>query len=203
MGRMYAYSRITPGDCEEEIRSVMREMQVADGNIYADHVTKKHRALPEYGKLLKKLEKGDLLYISGLSCLGDSYAEVKEQWRLLTREKKVDVIVLDMPTVDTRKGKAQYGLLVADLVYSLLDYITENDNNVRKSRQREGIAQAKQMGIKFGRPPKPMPDNFFHIYNRWVSREITAAEAAKLCKVSRTVFYRKVKEVRGSMKDDG
>lgn len=199
MGRMYAYSRITPGDCEEEIRSVMKEMQVADEDIYADHVTKKHRILPEYAKLLKKLESGDLLYISGLSSLGDSYAEVKEQWRILTREKHVDVIVLDMPSVDTRKGKAQYGLLVADLVYSLLDYITENDNNVRKSRQREGITEAKQMGIKFGRPPKPMPDNFFQIYNRWVSREITAAEAAKLCKVSRTVFYKKVKEVREGM----
>ena len=199
MGKTYAYSRIAPGDDEGEIRSAMAEVQVAEEDIYIDSVDKKRRNFPKYGKLLKKLERGDLVYLSGLSALGDSYGEVKEQWRILTHDKKADVIVLDIPQLDTRKGKSQYGLLVADVVYSMLEYITDNDNNVRKSRQREGIVEAKQKGIKFGRPPKQMPDNFTQIYNRWVSREITSAEAAKLCGVSRTVFYKRVKEMRGNL----
>lgn len=199
MGKVYAYSRIAPGDDEAGIRAVMAEVQVAEENIYIDFVDKKRRTFPKYGKLLKKLERGDLVYLSGLSVLGDSYAEVKEQWRILTHEKKADVIVLDIPQIDTRKGKNQYGLLVADVVYSMLEYITDNDNNVRKSRQREGIVEARQKGIKFGRPPKQMPENFTQIYNRWVSKEITSAEAAKLCGVSRTVFYKRVKEMKGRM----
>lgn len=196
MGRIYAYSRIAQGDDEAEIRAVMAEVQVPEEDIYIDFADKKHRTFPKYGKLLKKLEGGDLLYLSGLSVLGDSYSEVKEQWRILTHEKKADVIVLDIPRLDTRRGKNQYGLLVADLVYSMLEYVTDKDNNVRKSRQREGIVEAKQKGVKFGRPPKQMPDNFTQIYNRWVSKEITSAEAAKLCGVSRTVFYKRAKEIK-------
>lgn len=199
MGKVYAYSRIAPGDDEGEIRSTMAEVQVAEEDIYLDFAEKKRRTFPKYGKLLKKLEPGDLLYLTGLSVLGDSYGEVKEQWGILTHGKKVDVIVLDIPQLDTRKGKNRYGFLVADVVYSMLEYVTENDNNVRKSRQREGIAEAKQRGIKFGRPPKQMPDNFTQIYNRWVSKEITGTEAAKLCGVSRTVFYKRVKEMKGRM----
>ncbi len=199
MGRIYAYGRTSPDDNEEEIRCLLAEMQVAEEDIYIDNVPKNQRIFPRYTKLLKKLESGDLLYLSSLSVLGDSYAEVKEQWRYLTREKRVDVIALDLPQVDTRRGKSQYGLLVADVVYSLLDYVADSDNNVRRSRQREGIAEARQKGIKFGRPAKQMPDNFTQIYNQWVSKEITGTEAARLCGVSRTVFYKKVKEMRGNL----
>lgn len=199
MGKTYAYGRVCTEDSKEKLLSAMTEIQVDEDNIYIDFPVKKRRVFSEYAKLLKKLEKGDLLYIRGLSSLGDSYKEVMEEWRVLTREKKTDVIVMDMPVIDTRKGKAQYGFLVADLVYSLLDYVTDHDDNVRKSRQREGIVEAKRKGIKFGRPPKQMPDNFFQIYNRWVSKEITATEAAKLCKISRTLFYQRVKQVREAM----
>ena len=196
MGRVYAYSRTVSDETEAEIRAAMEEMQVAEEDVYVDKPAEKRRSFPQYEKLLRKLEPGDLLYIRGLSDLGDGYAEVKEQWRILTKEKRADVIVLDIPQLDTRKGKVQYGPLVADVVYSLLEYITDSDSNVRKSRQREGIAEAKKKGIKFGRPPKQMPENFYQIYNQWVSKEITATEAANLCNVSRTMFYQKVKEVR-------
>lgn len=199
MGRIYAYSRITQNECEADIRAAMKEMHATEEDIFVDKLAQKRRVFPQYAKLLKKLEPGDLLYIRGLSDLGDGYAEVKEQWRILTKEKKADVIVLEIPQLDTRKGKVPYGPLVADVVYALLEYITDSDNNVRKSRQREGIAEAKRKGIKFGRPPKQMPENFYQIYNRWVSKEITATEAAKLCNVSRTMFYQKVKETRGNL----
>ncbi|MCI8576468.1 MAG: recombinase family protein [Lachnospiraceae bacterium] len=199
MGRVYAYSRVAPGESETEIRAAMEEMQVACEDVYVDQPLQKQRKFPQYLKVLKKLVPGDLLYIRGLSDLGDGYGEVKEQWRILTKEKKVDVIVLEIPQLDTRKGKVQYGPLVADVVYSLLEYFTDSDSNVRKSRQREGIAEAKKKGIKFGRPPKQMPENFYQIYNQWVSKEITATEAAKLCNVSRTMFYQKVKEVQAGL----
>lgn len=201
MGEIYAYSRVEQDVDTEKVRMLLAEMQVDEEHIYTDCQTGKRRTFPEYKKLLKKLEKGDLLYLSGLASLGDSYNQVKEQWRVLTREKKTDVVVLDIPALDTRKGKSQYGFLVADLVYSLLDYITDHDSNVRNTRQREGIMEAKKKGIRFGRPPKQMPDNFFQIYNQWVSRKITATEAAQLCKVSRTMFYKKVKEVKRDMGD--
>lgn len=200
MGGVYAYARITIEDHEADIRTTMLEMQVPEEHIYLDIPRKNKRAFPQYAKLLKRLGNGDLLYIGGLADLGDGYTEIKEQWRILTREKKVDIIVLEIPQLDTRRGKGQYGFLVADVVYSMLDYVTDKDKDVRKSRQREGIAEAKQKGIKFGRPPKQMPGNFTQIYNRWVSKEITAVEAAKMCGVSRTMFYQKVKEIRGLTK---
>lgn len=199
MGSVYAYSRIVPDENETHIRAAMADMQVADENIYIDKPVQRYRNFPQYARLLRKLEPGDLLYIRALSDLGDGYAQLKEQWRILTKEKRVDVIVLEIPQLDTRKGKIQYGTLVADVVYSLLEYITDSDSNVRKSRQREGIAEAKKKGIKFGRPPKQMPENFYQIYNKWVSKEITATEAAKLCGVSRTMFYQKVKKVKENL----
>lgn len=201
MGRVYGYSRIVSDESETEIRAAMTEMQVSSEDIYMDQPVQKRRNFPQYTKLLRKLEPGDLLYIRGLSDLGDGYAEVKEQWRILTREKRADVIVLEIPQLDTRKGKIQYGSLLADVVYSLLEYFTESENNVRKSRQREGIAEAKKKGIKFGRPPKQMPENFYQIYNQWVSKEITATKAAELCGVSRTMFYQKVKEVKKGLEE--
>ena len=178
MGEVYAYGKITTETQEKEIRTTMLEMQVPKEHIYI---------------------KDDLLYISRLADLGAGYTEIKEQWRILTREKNVDIIVLEIPQLDTRKGKAQYGFLVADVVYSMLDYVTDKDRNVRKSRQREGIAEAREKGIKFGRPPKQMPGNFTQIYNKWVSKEITATEAAKLCGVSRTIFYKKVREIQQNL----
>ena len=200
MGEVYAYGKITTETQEKEIRTTMLEMQVPKEHIYIDsHSQKSRNPFPQYAKLVRKLNKDDLLYISRLADLGAGYTEIKEQWRILTREKNVDIIVLEIPQLDTRKGKAQYGFLVADVVYSMLDYVTDKDRNVRKSRQREGIAEAREKGIKFGRPPKQMPGNFTQIYNKWVSKEITATEAAKLCGVSRTIFYKKVREIQQNL----
>ncbi len=199
MGKVYAYGRITTENQEKDIRTTMLEMQVPEEHIYIDIPQKNKKTFPQYAKLVRKLDKDDVLYISRLADLGGGYTEIKEQWRILTNEKKADIIVLEIPQLDTRKGKAQYGFLVADVVYSILDYVTDKDKNVRKSRQREGIAEAKQKGIKFGRPPKQMPGNFTQIYNRWVSKEITATEAADLCGVSRTMFYKKVGEIQKKM----
>lgn len=199
MGRIYAYGKAASRKEETDIRDALRKMQVQDCNIYIDTPSGNSGAYPRYAKLLTRLESGDLLCLASLSVLGDRVSEVKEQWRILTREKQVDVTVLDMPLLDTRKGKDQCGLLVADLVYSLLDYVSDNNlrysGEMRRLRQQTGITEAKQRGVKFGRPPKAMPENFGEICEQWMGKEITATEAAGMCGVSRTVFYKRVKEM--------
>lgn len=199
MSRIYAYGRAVSGKEKADIRDSLRKLQVQECEIYIDSPFGNTGPCPWYTKLLTCLERGDLLYLASLSALGARVADVKEQWRILTKEKQADVVVLDLPPLDTRKGRDQCGLLVADLVYSLLDYVSDHDlrysGEERKLRQQTGIAEAKEKGVKFGRPPKEMPENFGEICERWREKEITATEAAGMCGVSRAVFYKKMKEM--------
>lgn len=199
MGRIYAYGKAASRKEKTDIQDALRKMQVQDRNIYIDTLSGNSGPYPQYAKLLTRLESGDLLCLASLSALGGRVSEVKEQWRILTKEKQADVVVLDLPPLDTRKGRDQCGLLVADLVYSLLDYVSDHDlrysGEERKLRQQTGIAEAKEKGVKFGRPPKEMPENFGEICERWREKEITATEAAGMCGVSRAVFYKKMKEM--------
>lgn len=151
---------------------------------------------PIYRKLLKKLKQDDVLYIKSIDRLGRNYDEVLEQWRILTKQKGVDIVVLDMPLLDTRKGKDLLGTLIADLVLSLLSYVSENERCAIRQRQKEGIEAAKLKGVQFGRPQKALPENFEQIYVRWQNREINGDEAARLCAFSRTTFYRTAKKLR-------
>ena len=148
---------------------------------------------PMYQKLLKKLKENDVLFIKSIDRLGRNYEEVLEQWRVLTKKKIVDIVVIDMPILDTRMGKDLLGTLIADLVLAIFSYVSENERSNIKSRQKEGIEAAKQRGVKFGRPPKPLPDNFEQICSKWRKREITADEAAKLCNFAKATFYNKVR----------
>ena len=194
MGEIYAYCRIVPGEADIGT-AVMREMQVEEDRIFADVETEEGSERLKYRKLLNLLRPGDLLYIRNLSALGDSYPAIREQWGLLTKIKRIDLSLLEMPLVDTRRGKLQYGSLIADLVLDMLDYVSEADKAARRRRQREGIEKAKREGTRFGRSPLPTPDDFSRVYKKWASKEINVEEAARLCGFSRGTFYRRVKQI--------
>lgn len=196
MGNVYAYVRVSTLHQNEDRQMIaMSKIQVPEKNIYVEKQSGKDFNRPVYRKLLKKLKQDDVLYIKSIDRLGRNYDEVLEQWRILTKQKGVDIVVLDMPLLDTRRDKDLLGTLIADLVLSLLSYVSENERCAIRQRQREGIEAAKKKGVKFGRPPKLLPEDFEQIYIHWQKREINGDEAAKLCEFSKTTFYRKVKEL--------
>lgn len=200
MSNVYAYVRVSTLQQNEDRQMIaMSQVQVPEQNIYIEKQSGKDFNRPMYQKLLKKLKSNDVLYIKSIDRLGRNYEEILAQWRILTKQKGVDIVVLDMPLLDTRRGKDLLGTLIADLVLSLLSYVSENERCAIRQRQREGIETAKLKGVKFGRPPKIAPENFEQIYNQWLEKEINAQEAAKLCNFSRTTFYRKVKSVPDNM----
>ena len=197
MGTIYGYVRVSCRDQNEDRQMIaMDEMKVPKKNIFWDKQSGKDFNRPMYHRLLKKLKPNDLLYIKSIDRLGRNYEEILEQWRILTKEKKVDIVVMDMPLLDTRQGKDLMGTLIADLVLALLSYVSESERDSIRSRQREGIEAAKQKGVRFGRPPKPVPENFGQICSRWRAKEITADEAAELCNFTRSTFYNKARSMR-------
>lgn len=194
MGSVYAYVRVSTFHQNEDRQMIaMNKIHIPEKNIYVEKQSGKDFNRPIYKKLLKRLRQDDVLYIKSIDRLGRNYDEVLEQWRLLTKQKGVDIVVLDMPLLDTRKGKDLLGTLIADLVLSLLSYVSENERCAIKQRQKEGIEAAKAKGVKFGRPPISLPEDFEQVCLRWKKKEITGNEAARLCNCSRTTFYRKSK----------
>ena len=142
------------------------------------------------------MREDDLIYIKSIDRLGRNYDEILNQWRILTKEKKVDIVVIDMPLLDTRRGKDLMGTFIADLVLQLLSFISENERKTIKERQREGIEAAKQRGVKFGRPQKPLPENFEQLYSLWETKEISVAEIARQCDITPATFYNRAKKIR-------
>lgn len=199
MAELYGYVRVSTREQKEDRQVIaMRQEGIKKKNIYIDKQSGKDFQRPMYQKLVKKLKEEDVLYIKSIDRLGRNYEEILEQWRILTKEKKVDIVVMDMPILDTRIGKDLMGTLIADLVLTVLSYISENERSNIKNRQREGIEAAKLRGVRFGRPSKPMPENFEQIYQEWIRKEISAGEAAKCCNFSKATFYNKVRERKHS-----
>lgn len=197
MGNVYAYVRVSSRDQNEQRQLIaMAGVNVPRKNIYIDKQSGMDFNRPMYKRLLKKLKKDDLLYIKSIDRLGRDYEEILEQWRILTKEKGVDIAVLDMPLLDTRRGKDLLGTFIADLVLQLLSFISENERKNIKERQREGIKAAKLKGVRFGRPEKPVPEDFEEIYNKWLAKEMSAEEAAKRCNFTRTTFYNKANRIK-------
>ncbi len=189
MGNIYAYVRVSTLQQNEDRQMIaMSEVQVPEKNIYVEKQSGKDFNRPMYRKLLKRLKANDVLYVKSIDRLGRNYDEVLEQWRILTKQKGVDIVVLDMPLLDTRRGKDLLGTLIADLVLSLLSYVSENERCAIRQRQKEGIEAARRKGVRFGRPQKVLPENFEQIYMLWMNREINGNEAARLCDFSRTTF---------------
>lgn len=197
MGKAYAYVRVsTLKQNEDRQMLALGEVDVPKDNIFMDKQSGKDFNRPMYRKMMKKLRPNDVLYVKSIDRLGRNYEEILEQWKILTKEKKVDIVVLDMPLLDTRKGKDLMGTLIADLVLALLSYVSENERCAIRQRQMEGIEAAKLKGVRFGRPPKRLPSNFEIIYNKWMEKEISAEEAAQRCDITRATFYRRVKKIK-------
>ena len=141
-----------------------------------------------YKRMLRKIKKDDLLYVKSIDRLGRNYAEILEQWRILTKEKGIDIVVLDMPLLDTRRGKDLMGTFLSDIVLQVLSFVAENERTNIRQRQAEGIAAAKMRGVRFGRPPSPLPENFHEIYQQWKNGKITGLAAAKACGMPMSTF---------------
>lgn len=187
--KVYGYIRVSTREQNEDRQLIaLREIGVPEKNIYLDKQSGKDFNRPQYKKLLRKLKKDDLLYIKSIDRLGRNYEEILEQWRLLTKEKGVDIVVLDMPLLDTRRGKDLMGTFLSDIVLQVLSFVAENERTTIRQRQAEGIAAAKAKGVKFGRPPQPLPDNFHSCYQRWKQGEITGTQAAKECGMALATF---------------
>ena len=164
---------------------------IARRDIYLDKQSGKDFDRPQYQRLLRRLRRDDVLYIQSIDRLGRNYSDILEQWRILTQEKGVDICVLDMPLLDTRRGKDLLGTFLADIVLQVLSFVAENERANIRQRQAEGIAAAKARGVRFGRPPKPLPDGFAEVCRRWHSGELSCAEAARrLCMPPSTFRYR-------------
>ena len=194
IAEIYAYVRVSTREQNEDRQLIaMNELQVPRKNIFIDKQSGKNFERPRYKKLIKRLKKDDLLYIKSIDRLGRNYNEIQEQWRILTKEKAVDIVVLDMPLLDTRRGKDLMGTFLSDIVLQVLSFVAENERVNIRQRQAAGIAAAKARGVRFGRLPKPLPPNFHAVYQRWKHGEITGTAAAKECEMPLSTFRYRAK----------
>ena len=193
---IYGYIRVsTKEQCEERQLIALREFPVPDENIFMDKLSGKDFNRPQYKKLLRKQKRGDILVIKSIDRLGRNYEEILNQWRIITKEKQADIVVLDMPLLDTRQtGRDLTGTFVADLVLQILSYVAQTERENIRQRQMEGIAAAKLRGVQFGRPRKPVPENFFDLKERWERKEISSRKAAKELHIAQDTFLRWVHE---------
>ena len=186
---IYGYIRVSSRDQNEDRQLIaMREIDVPEKNIYMDKQSGKDFERPQYKKLVRKLKRDDLLYIKSIDRLGRNYEEIQNQWRFLTKEKGVDICVIDMPLLDTRRGKDLVGTFLSDIVLQLLSFVAENERVNIRQRQAEGIAAAKARGVRFGRPPRPLPENYHSAYQRWKAGKITGTAAARECGMPLSTF---------------
>lgn len=189
---IYGYMRVSSKEQNEDRQKIaLTEMGVPENNIYMDKQSGKDFERTQYKRLLRKLNENSVLYIKSIDRLGRNYGELNEQWRIITKEKKADIVVIDMPLLDTRREKNLLGTFISDVVLALLSYVAENERTNIKQRQAEGIATAKARGVKFGRPPLPIPQNFYQMHKDWRAGKITIEEAAKACNMCPKTFYSK------------
>ena len=190
---IYGYIWVSSKDQNENRQLIaLHKSGVEDHLIYMDKVSGKDFNRPEYKKLVEKLKSGDLLYIQSIDRLGRNYEEVQNQWRILTKKKNVDICVIDMPLLDTRQGKDLMGTFIADLVLQILSFVAQNEREYIRKRQSEGIVAAKTKGVKFGRPPFPLPDNFHAVHKAWRMKNLTLKQATAACNMPVGTFYSKV-----------
>lgn len=190
--KIYGYVRVSTKEQNEDRQLIaLREFPVPDSNIFIDKLSGKDFNRPQYRKLLKKLRPGDLLVVKSIDRLGRNYEEILNQWRIITKEKRTDIVVLDMPLLDTRQtGRDLTGTFVADLVLQILSYVAQTERENIRQRQLEGIAAAKLRGVRFGRPRKPVPEDFPRLKMEWENKKTTSREAAKQLGISQDTFLR-------------
>ena len=189
IAEIYGYVRVSTKEQNEDRQMIaLRELTVPERNIFIDKQSGKDFERPQYKKLLRKMKKDDLLCIKSIDRLGRNYEEILAQWRILTKDKGIDIMVLDMPLLDTRRGKDLMGTFLSDIVLQVLSFVAENERINIRARQAEGIAAAKARGVRFGRPPRPLPDQFHQAHQDWRSKKITLQQAAKTCAMPVTTF---------------
>ncbi len=199
MNNKYAYLRVSTREQNEERQlAAIEGYDIPKENVYLDKESGRNFDRPSYIKLKDTIKKGDLLYIKSIDRLGRNYSEILEEWRILTKVKEIDIVVIDMPLLDTRIGKDLTGTLISDLVLQILSYVAENEYRNIKQRQREGIMAAKANGVKFGRPQIEVNEKFYTAAGRWIRGEVTIDEGAREAGLSSSTFYRKAKAVKTS-----
>ena len=187
MGTAYGYIRVSSKDQNED-RQLFAMKKYDVKNLFIEKQSGKDFNREEYRKMVRKMKAGDVLFIKSIDRLGRNYAEIIEEWRKLTKEKNIDIVVIDMPLLDTRIGKDLLGTFLSDIVLQVLSFVAENERINIRQRQAEGIAAAKAKGIRFGRPPGTLPENFHTAYQAWKAGEITGVTAAKECNMPLTTF---------------
>ena len=193
--QMYGYIRVSTREQNEDRQVIaMREFGVPDSNMVTDKQSGKDFARPGYRRLLRKLKPGDTLVLKSIDRLGRNYDEILEQWRLLTKEKRVEIVVLDMPLLDTRQGRDLMGTLIADIVLQLLSYVAQTEREFIRQRQAEGIAAAKARGVQFGRKPKKRPEEYERLREEWRAGWISARAAARQLGVAHRTFMKWVEQ---------
>lgn len=188
----YGYIRVSTREQNEDRQLLaLRELPIPEKNIFMDKQSGKDFDRPQYRRLVRRLKQDDLLYVKSIDRLGRNYKDILEQWRVLTKNKGVDIVVLDMPLLDTRRGKDLMGTFLSDIVLQVLSFVAENERANIRQRQAEGIAAAKVRGVRFGRPPLPLPDNFNEICKAWRAKRLTLKQAAMACEMPVGTFYAK------------
>lgn len=197
MKKTYGYIRVSTKEQNTDRQFLaLQEVGVTEENIFTDKISGKNFDRPKYRQMLRKLQPGDTLMVLSIDRLGRNYDEIIEQWRVITKEKQVDIVVLDMPLLDTRqKEKDLTGTFIADLVLQILSYVAETERENIRKRQAEGIAAAKEKGVHLGRKKKELPANFTEVVHEWRNKQCSLDEALRKLQVSRSYFYLKVKEL--------
>ena len=195
--KVYGYVRVSTADQNEDRQlAALRARLVPEDNIFCDKQSGKDFERPEYKKMLRILKTDDLIYVMSIDRLGRNYEEIQQQWRILTKKIGVDICILDMPLLDTRKGRDLMGTFIADLVLQILSFVAQNERENIRIRQAEGIAAAKERGVKFGRPEIALPDGFEHAVDLWERKEVPLCEILRKCGMSESTFYRRLREYR-------
>jgi len=198
---VFGYVRVSSRDQNEDRQMLaMAEIGIPPDHIYVDKISGRNFDRPAYKKLLTIIHEEDLLYIKSIDRLGRDYKEILEQWSMLTKVKEVDICVIDMPLLDTRNGKDLMGTFISDLVLQILSFVAENERQMIKQRQAEGIMAARARGVKFGRPEMPLPENFAEVYGRWASGQISGIKAAGELHMPPATFRYKVKKIGSASK---
>ena len=192
----YGYIRVSSRDQNEDRQLAALQTLVPIENIYMDKQSGKDFNRPQYQKMVRRLKKDDLLYIKNIDRLGRNFEEIQNQWRMLTKEKGINIVVLDMPLLDTRRGKDLMGTFLSDIVLQVLSFVAENERTNIRQRQAEGIAAAKARGVKFGRPPIDPPEQFEKTVKLWEEKKINIQEAVQRSGMSESTFYRKARMYR-------
>ncbi len=204
MANIYGYARVSSTDQNEDRQMIaLKEIGAEDIIIYTDKQSGKDFNRPQYKKMLKKVKSGDLLYIKSIDRLGRNYDEILKQWRILTKDKGVDIAVIDMPLLDTRRGKDLMGTFLSDIVLQVLSFVAENERVNIRQRQAEGIAAARARGVRFGRPTHPLPENFHAVCEKWREGRISGVFAARECGMPLSTFRYRAQMLENGIPEEG